>query len=56
MKATAPEMKKLEITKDTQVCGKTDKYDESVVLGEGNSLKDTIVYLIDISEGADFPS
>ena len=52
----APEMKKLEITKDTQVCGKTDKFDESIVLGEGNGLKNTIVYLMDISSGADFPS
>jgi uncharacterized protein (DUF433 family)/plastocyanin len=52
----APEMKKLEITKDTQVCGKIDKFDESIVLGEGNGLKNTIVYLIDISSGADFPS
>ncbi len=53
---TAPEMKKLEITKDVQVCGKTDKFDESIVLGEGNGLKNTIVYLTDISSGADFPS
>ncbi|MCE2393187.1 hypothetical protein J4G02_01075 [Candidatus Poribacteria bacterium] len=52
----APEMKKLEITKDTQVCGKTDKHDESIVLGEGNGLQNTIVYLMDISSGADFPS
>ena len=53
---TAPEMKKLEITKDAQVCGKTDKHDESIILGEGNGLKNTIVYLMDISSGADFPS
>lgn len=52
----APEMKKLEITKDTQVCGKAEKFDESIVLGEGNGLKNTIVYLMDISSGADFPS
>ena len=52
----APEMKKLEITKDTKVCGKTDKHDESIVLGEGNGLQNTIVYLMDISSGADFPS
>ena len=52
----APEMKALEITKDAQVCGKTDKHDESIVLGEGNGLQNTIVYLMDISSGADFPS
>lgn len=49
-----PEMKALEITKDEAVCGATEKYDESVVVGEGNALKNTIVYLIDISKGKDF--
>ena len=49
-----PEMKVLEITKDQAVCGATDKYDESLVVGEGNALKNTIVYLIDISKGKDF--
>ena len=49
-----PEMKKLEITKDQAVCDATEKYDESVVVGEGNALKNTIVYLIDISKGKDF--
>ena len=49
-----PEMKVLEITKDQAVCGATDKYDESLVVGEGNALKNTIVYLIDISQGKDF--
>ena len=52
----APEMKTLEITKDVKVCGKTDKHDESIVLGEANGLQNTIVYLMDISSGADFPS
>ncbi|MCE2415398.1 hypothetical protein J4G07_15510 [Candidatus Poribacteria bacterium] len=49
-----PEMKALEITKDQAVCGATEKYDESLVVGEGNALKNTIVYLIDISKGKDF--
>lgn len=49
-----PEMKVLEITKDPKVCGATEKYDESVVVGEDNALKNTIVYLIDITEGKDF--
>lgn len=49
-----PELKVLEITKDQAVCGATDKYDESLVVGEGNALKNTIVYLIDISKGKDF--
>jgi len=50
-----PKLKKLEITKDVKVCGKTDKHDERIVVGEGNVLRDTIVYLMDISAGADFP-
>ena len=49
-----PEMKVLEITKDQAVCGATEKYDESLVIGEGNALKNTIVYLIDISKGKAF--
>ena len=49
-----PEKKKLEITKDEAVCGADPKFDESLVVGEGNALKNTIVYLIDISEGKDF--
>ena len=49
-----PEMKELEITKDKTVCGADPKFDESLVVGEGNALKNTIVYLIDISAGKDF--
>ncbi len=49
-----PEMKMLEITKDVEVCGATEKYDEALVVGENNALKNTIVYLIDITEGKDF--
>jgi len=51
----APKMKKLEVTKDQNVCGKTEKYDESLMVGPGNGLKNAIVYLLDISSGADFP-
>ena len=50
----APEMKKLDITKDQATCGKTDKFDESLVVGEDNALKNTIVYLMDITQGKDF--
>jgi len=51
----APELKNLEITKDVKVCGKTHKHDESLIVGDGNALKDAIVYLMDISSGAGFP-
>lgn len=50
----APEMKKLDIVKDQAVCGKVDKFDESLVVGEDNALKNTIVYLMDITQGKDF--
>jgi plastocyanin len=49
-----PTMKKLEITKNREVCGLTDNFDESVVVGEGNGLKNAIIYLMDISSGAGF--
>lgn len=49
-----PEKKKLEINKDEAVCGAEAKFDESVVVGEGKELKNTIVYLMDISTGKDF--
>ncbi len=49
-----PEKKALEITKDEKVCGADEKFDESLVVGEDNGLKNTIVYLIDISAGKDF--
>jgi plastocyanin len=50
------QMTKLDITKDQHICGKTDKFDESIVVGKGNALQNTIVYLTDISKGADFPT
>ncbi len=50
----AQKMKKLEITKDKAVCDATEKYDESLVIGENNALKNTIVYLIDITQGKNF--
>ena len=49
-----PEKEVLEVTKDVAVCGATEKYDESIVVGENNALKNTIVYLVDISAGKDF--
>ena len=49
-----PEKKKVEITKDQAVCGATEKFDETLVVGEGMVLQNTIVYLMDISQGKDF--
>ena len=50
-----PEMKKIEANKDPEVCGVTQKYEETVIVGENNALKNVIVYLADISKGDDFP-
>lgn len=49
-----PEKKKLAINKDPAVCDTVAKYDESLVVGEGNVLKNTIVYLMDVTKGKDF--
>lgn len=49
-----PKMKELDINKDAAICGKEAKFDESVVVGEGRELKNTIVYLMDITKGNDF--
>ena len=50
-----PDMKKLEITKDAAVCDVSDKYDESLVVSkEGKLVKNTIVYLMDITQGKNF--
>lgn len=49
-----PEKKKLAINKDAAVCGVVDKFDESLVVGEDMALKNTIVYLMDITQGKDF--
>lgn len=49
-----PEKKKLVINKDQAVCDAVAKYDESLVVGDDNVLKNTIVYLMDITKGKDF--
>lgn len=50
-----PAMKQLEISKNPEVCAKTDKFEEHLMVGEGNVLKNAFVYLVDISQGVDFP-
>jgi plastocyanin len=51
-----PKLKPIEVNRDPDVCGKTPKYDESLVVGAGNTLKYALVYLLDISKGMDFPT
>ncbi len=49
-KGTAPAPKKIEANKDTEVCGKTAKFDESLVVSGGH-LVNAVVYISDIKKG-----
>lgn len=49
-KGTAPAPKKLEVTKDKEVCGKTAKTDPSLVVAGGN-LVNAVVHITDIKTG-----
>ena len=50
----APEVKPVEVTKDTKVCAQTQKYDESLVVGENKGIKNAVVSIANISNGKDF--
>ncbi len=47
----APAMARIEATKDVEVCGKTEKFDEALVVGEGNGLKNVVVSITNIEKG-----
>ncbi len=47
----APAMVKIETTKDVEVCGKTEKFDEALVVGDGNGLKNVVVSIVNIEKG-----
>jgi plastocyanin len=49
-KGTAPAPKKLDISKDKEVCGKTPKTDESLIVSNGN-LANAVVTITDIKTG-----
>ncbi len=49
-KGTAPAPKKLEISKDKEVCGKSPKVDQSLVVNNGN-LANAVVTITDIKTG-----
>jgi plastocyanin len=49
-KGNAPAPKKLEISKDTEVCGKTPKVDQSLIVSDGN-LANAVVMITDIKKG-----
>jgi plastocyanin len=49
-KGTAPAPKKLEVSKDKEVCGKSTKVDQSLVVNNGN-LANAVVTITDIKTG-----
>jgi plastocyanin len=49
-KGTAPAPKKLDVSKDKEVCGKTPKVDQSLIVSDGN-LVNAVVTITDIKKG-----
>ena len=49
-KGTAPAPKKIDVSKDKEVCGKTAKTDESLIVSNGN-LVNAVVTITDINSG-----
>lgn len=49
-----PKMKKLVVTKDVNVCGKADHFDESLVVSATNGLANVVVKITSIAEGKGF--
>jgi plastocyanin len=49
-KGSAPAPKKLEVSKDTEVCGKSPKVDQTLVVNNGN-LANAVVTITDIKSG-----
>jgi plastocyanin len=49
-KGSAPAPKKLEVSKDKEVCGKTPKTDQSLIVNNGN-LANAVVTITDIKKG-----
>lgn len=48
---TPPPRKKLDVTKDKEVCGKRDIYDESLVVGPDKGLKNAVVSVVGAKGG-----
>src|SRR3989442_10420344 len=49
-KGTAPAPKKVDVSKDKEVCDKTPKVDESLIVSNGN-LVNAVITITDISKG-----
>ena len=50
----APEAAPIEVTKDAKVCAQTQKYDESLVVGENKGIRNAVISISNISGGKDF--
>ena len=50
----APEATPVEVTKDTKVCAQTQKYDESLVVGDNKGIKNVVISITNIASGKDF--
>ena len=53
---TPPPRAKLVTDKDENVCGKEEKFSESLVVGSNSGVQDAVVYLNDIGKGKDWGS
>ncbi len=47
----APALAQIEVTKDTAVCGQTEKFDEALVVGDENGVKNVVVSIANIEKG-----
>jgi plastocyanin len=48
---TPPTPEKITVTKDQEVCGKTEKVDESLLVGSNGELQNVVVSITDITKG-----
>jgi len=54
MTGAAPAPKPIDVTKDKEVCGKSPKVDESLVVDEDGGVKNAVVSITNISKGKPF--
>lgn len=47
----APAPEKIEVTKDTEVCGKTEKINEALLVGSNKGIKNVVVSMTNIQKG-----
>ncbi len=50
----APQPKKIEVTRNKEVCGKEAKFSESLIVGSNGGVQNAVLYLTDIRKGKKF--